>query len=254
MRIAVVIASRNSVGTLKNALESVNAQTFAATEVWVIDDASSDDTQGFLTHYKIQNPRLNSEHLESSRGPGGARNKILSRLNADWILPLDADDRLIPSALASFASCAEHHQADVYYGHIVEIKGNLRTCVSYPQIQPGTRGIRTLLSRPRIPFKHSACLIRLSALSALSGYDESLEMKSDVDLMLRMLASHRVFKAVHEPVLEHFIHPLQMSIKRFRGIASYYSIIRRLEMPFIQKLSCLIQRIFWECVKALVRR
>ena len=46
-----------------------------------------------------------------------------------------------------------------------------------------------VLTRPRVPFKHSGMTIRRELLLALGGYDESLPIKVDVELILRALAA-----------------------------------------------------------------
>jgi glycosyltransferase involved in cell wall biosynthesis len=222
----------------------VESQSLPAREIWVVDDDSSDQTRELVP------PHVNYLRTETQCGPAAARNRVIDKISADWMLPLDADDRLAPGALESFASHAAS-RADCLRGNIWEVQANRRKLIRYPTIPSSYDGIDFILRRPRIPFKHSACLFRVSTLRALGGYDESLPLKIDVDLIVRLLARGGTLEAVPEAVLEHFVHERQMSRQRIRGLRCYSRIIGKLEETRFVKARQFARRGLWEMSKAL---
>ena len=94
--IAVVIPCHDDGGTLEEAVDSVLAQDVPA-EIIVVDDGSSDPaTHAALERVAAAGVRVLRQH---NRGPGPARMAGLRATRAEYALPLDADDRLLPGAL-----------------------------------------------------------------------------------------------------------------------------------------------------------
>jgi glycosyltransferase involved in cell wall biosynthesis len=94
--ISVVIPCYNQAHFLGEAIESVLRQQNVDFEVLVVDDGSTDDTSCVARRYSdvrlIQQPRMKLS---------GARNTGLRHARGRYIVFLDADDRLLPGALAA---------------------------------------------------------------------------------------------------------------------------------------------------------
>ena len=95
--IAVVIPCHDDGATLEEAVGSVRAQDVPA-EIIVVDDGSSDagDRRRRSTRVAAAGARV---LRQDNRGPGPARMAGLRATGAEYALPLDADDRLLPGAL-----------------------------------------------------------------------------------------------------------------------------------------------------------
>ncbi len=89
---SVVIAVYNGEKFIQESIESALKQTHAIHEIIVIDDGSNDGTATVLKQYK-NNP-LVSVHSQKNRGQGAARNVAIARVSSDYVLFLDADDKL----------------------------------------------------------------------------------------------------------------------------------------------------------------
>jgi glycosyltransferase involved in cell wall biosynthesis len=101
MLITVVIATRNRRALLSEAISTVLEQTLQDWELLVVDDASTDGTLDYLAG--LQDPRIRvlqqGKHSERS----AARNRGLSEARGEFILFLDDDDLLRPTALANLS-------------------------------------------------------------------------------------------------------------------------------------------------------
>ena len=90
-RITVIIAVRNGAATLQRALDSVFEQTYADTELIVMDGASTDATPAIVERNAA---RIGYWVSEPDTGIYDAWNKALGHVTGDWICFLGADDRL----------------------------------------------------------------------------------------------------------------------------------------------------------------
>ena len=93
--VTVVIPCFNYSQYLERAIRSVQAQQDASFEILVVDDGSTDDSAAIAERVGvrlIQQPNL---------GLGAARNSGLAAANGEFVVFLDADDELLPDALAS---------------------------------------------------------------------------------------------------------------------------------------------------------
>jgi glycosyltransferase involved in cell wall biosynthesis len=84
---------------LGEALASVFQQTLPAAQVVVVDDGSTDPETIEALEAAERDGRASVIRLPENRGPSAARNRGLRELQTSYVLPLDADDMLLPDAL-----------------------------------------------------------------------------------------------------------------------------------------------------------
>lgn len=100
---AVVIPTHNRAKLVVRAIDSIWRQTVYPSEVIVVDDASTDNTE----HVVRAQPGVRYIRLTKNGGPGGARNAGLLASNATYVIMLDDDDELRSDALATVLSSLE---------------------------------------------------------------------------------------------------------------------------------------------------
>jgi glycosyltransferase involved in cell wall biosynthesis len=109
-KIAVIIPCHDDGATLEEAVGSVRAQDLPA-EVIVVDDGSTDPgTAAALQRVAAGGARV---LRQANRGPAAARMAGLHATTAEYALPLDADDRLLPGALRRLRDVLERRPAAV---------------------------------------------------------------------------------------------------------------------------------------------
>lgn len=116
-KISVVVPVFNYGSFLPAALQSIVQQNDSELEIVVIDDGSSDDTAAVAKQWVAGYPALVRYYRQSNRGPGAARNNGAQRCAGDYLLFLDADDRMLPGALLKFRrAIATYPDANLIYG------------------------------------------------------------------------------------------------------------------------------------------
>jgi glycosyltransferase involved in cell wall biosynthesis len=98
---------------LEECIGSIKAQTLAPTQVVVVDDGSEDlETLEALERLE-RDPELKVLRQAVNAGPSAARNRALAELETSYVLPLDADDQLLPGALEQMVAQLEAAPEDV---------------------------------------------------------------------------------------------------------------------------------------------
>ena len=105
MTISVLIPAWNAAGTLTDCLHSV---ADAGVEVIVVDDGSTDGTasvvEGFPEVILVRQP---------NRGVSAARNAALMQAQGEYVVFLDADDRLMEGALSRLSAALDSGTPDI---------------------------------------------------------------------------------------------------------------------------------------------
>jgi len=102
-RVSVLMPTYRQAHFIQRALESLLAQTLAAWELIVVDDASPDDTRDRLAPY-LSDPRILYHRLDANGGLGAALNAALQRAEAPLVAYLPSDDVLYPDHLAGLVA------------------------------------------------------------------------------------------------------------------------------------------------------
>lgn len=114
-------------------IDSIRAQTLEPSRVVIVDDGSDDlETIDALDRLE-RDDDVTVLRLGENRGPSTARNRALRELETSYVLPLDADDKLLPDALERMVLQLEACPPDVgfVYPHAQHF-GNRRDFVVSP--------------------------------------------------------------------------------------------------------------------------
>jgi glycosyltransferase involved in cell wall biosynthesis len=94
-KVSIVIACHNYGRYVGEAIGSALVQTYRNSEVIVLDDGSTDNTPEVLAKYALRATIVRHDNV----GVAVTRNRGIAMSDAEFILPLDADDRLDPRYL-----------------------------------------------------------------------------------------------------------------------------------------------------------
>ena len=125
--VSTVIPVFNRAQMLREAVESVLAQTWRPIEIIISDDGSSDETPDVAAELAAANPGIVLIVRNPNQGPGPAREagRVLAR--GEFIQYLDSDDRLLPEKFErQVASLRQRPECEIAYGYtrLVDEEGN----------------------------------------------------------------------------------------------------------------------------------
>jgi glycosyltransferase involved in cell wall biosynthesis len=98
VNVSIIVAAYNAEATLPETIASIEGQTHPGWEAIVVDDGSTDGTRTVAEAAATRDSRIRAVS-QSNGGEGAARNAGLSGASYDWLLFLDADDRIAPTHL-----------------------------------------------------------------------------------------------------------------------------------------------------------
>lgn len=228
--VAVVVNTYNQAHYLGDAIQSVLDQSRPADEILVIDDGSSDDPEHVLQAYPdIRYIRQQNQGLAASRNTG------LAATTAEMIVFLDADDRLLPAALATGLACHQQTPGCGFaYGSYRNIANNGQFLSPALYIEAGEHPYLDLLGGNTIGM-HAAVMYRREALIRHGGFDARLRRCEDYDLYLKIARNEKI--ASHsDTIAEYRRHDANMSHDH-RGMLAAVLLVLDRQKPHIRPAS-----------------
>jgi GT2 family glycosyltransferase len=207
---SVFVPARNDARWLPGAIASVLAQTHPDWELVIGDNASTDDTR---TAAASADPRVRSVHWAEGVDMNASFNRTAAECRAPWIVPIGADDRLLPDALATFAQALRTSPAPsmVVAECLRQDPDGRPAAATWRFYQALTRieagdydaraWIEVLTRDGQPPWNLGSVAFAKDAVLAAGGFfDPDAGAASDIELIMR-LAAVRPVRYVRRPVL-----------------------------------------------------
>jgi glycosyltransferase involved in cell wall biosynthesis len=238
--VAVVVATHNRSERLRRLLEALERQTANGFEVVIVDDGSTDDTQGILRDWEAANRlHLRSLRLERSAGPATARNAGWRASDAELIAFTDDDCEPAPGWIEAGVEGLESDPTAFVQGPTAPPPDELANFGSFSH----TIEVRGL--DPAFPTCNM--FYRRDLLERVGGFDESFPGAGgeDCDLAWRAKAAgaHAVFApdaVMHHPVVD------LGAIGKLRRAASWTSAMAAYARHDELRRTSFIHGIFWK--------
>ncbi len=203
--ISVIVPVYNYADFVGEALQSVAAQTMEVLDLVVVDDASPDDSLDIVRSWLLAHGgRFNRvtvlRHVENA-GLGFARNSGFAAAESRFVLPLDADNRLRPTACATLLEALHESGAAFAYPAIAQfgLKGEVFGGEAYStlRLQCGN-------------YIDAMALVRKSAWAAAGGYDHVQYGWEDYDFWCRLAERGHFGQAVPDVLADYRVHAASM--------------------------------------------
>lgn len=196
--VSIVITCYNQASFLADAIRSAMGQDVenAVIEIVVVDDGSTDETRSVAGAFPVR------YIYQSNQGLAAARNTGFAASTGRFVCFLDADDTLLPRAIAPGLRAFEQYpQCAFVYGDFCDVDAH-GVALSAPR-GPRVTGehYRALLQGNFIGM-HATVLYRRAALQAVGGFDEGLKRCEDYELYLRITLAFPVHE--HSGLIAHY--------------------------------------------------
>jgi len=203
--VSVIIPCFCQAHLLGEAIESVLAQSYPHFEIVVVDDGSPDDPLQVVKRYS------SVRYLrQKNQGVACARNSGIQTSTGEYLVFLDADDRLLPNHLrTNLKAFQEHPGAGLVCGDYrwfgAEGTWHVHDC------QPSPDHYATLLRRNFIGPPHVVMFTR-QIIQKVGGFRQDMVAGEDLELFLRIARTYPIY-CHHEVIAEYRRHENQASQK-----------------------------------------
>ncbi|MEV4659305.1 glycosyltransferase [Micromonospora sp. NPDC049301] len=238
--ISVCIAVRDRPELLVKSIQSVLTGSFDDFELIVVDDGSAVPVRDGLAEAGLLADRRIRLVRQQPTGISAARNAALRIARGRVVTVLDSDDELAPDGLARMHDFLTRTGARWVYTDYEEIVGDSVKVIRLPSYPDPRRMLRSVLTRPRLPFKHSGMTMDRSLLLELGGYDEQMSIKVDVELVLRALSNGVHLQRLDEPIVRFQRHSGSISRRRLAGLVAWRKMIKMYSRPRVPGLALCI--------------
>lgn len=159
--VSVVMPAYNAAKYLREAIDSILAQTYTDFEFIIINDGSTDDTRAIIQSY--DDPRIVYLENETNSGICVTLNKGLDAARGRYIARMDADDISLPERLAAQVAYMDAHPEVGVAGSDIVVFGEDFAPYTFKQLHTPEDCMAGLLFNTC--FAHPAVMIRKSVIS-----------------------------------------------------------------------------------------
>ena len=224
--VSIVIPCYRQAHFLGQAIESALSQSYPHVQVIVVNDGSPDEVRAVAAQYPVQ-------YIEQENaGLAAARNTGLASCRGEFVVFLDADDRLLPDGVRqNVARLVEDPSLGFVVGASRYIARDGTRLPTGQPVWPHGDVYSELLRRNRIRMP-AMVMFRRSVLSEIGGFDSSVDACADYDMYLRV--SRRFAVAFHDGlVAEYRRHGENMSLDPARMLLEMTCVLNR-QRPLVR--------------------
>lgn len=188
--VAICIPTFNQAQYLQASVGSACQQTYSNIEVWVSDDASTDETPHVMAQLCQHFPQVHYYRQPQNVGIVGNNNWLLSQPQTDFIIRLDSDDLLMPNYVEQLVNLLQRYpEAGYAHAAVQEIDENgekqgIRQLARTEEFRNAEKELRAAVSGFRMAA--NIAMFRASALRQLNFYEGRPEYTEDYDLIVRI--------------------------------------------------------------------
>ena len=195
---SVIIPAYNYGRFVGRAIESALQQGGDDFEVLIVDDGSTDDTRAVVARYE---DRVSYFH-HTNRGQSATRNRGIDLAHGRYLIFLDADDKLLPHALAHLRREVQAHpEVGMVFGQHFAVceQGSRVSGKLHPEMGPPMENFRDFLDR-KFGICNGTAAVRRDVFDVIR-FPEHIRNGEDLPVFAATLL-HFPCRSVNETLLE----------------------------------------------------
>lgn len=234
-KVSIIMGIYNCASTLREAIDSILAQTFADWQLVMCDDGSHDNTYNIAAQYQSEySQKIILLQNKKNMGLNYTLNRCLEIATGEYIARMDGDDISLPNRFEKEVAFLDSHSE--------------YAIVSTPMIyfdRDGDWGKGRAIEIPKLsdfvfhaPFHcHAPCMIRKDAFLAVGGYtvDKRLLRYEDCNLWYKLYSAGYKGYNLQEPLYkmrdDRDAYHRRTSSSRMRAVYVQWTGFRMIHMP-----------------------
>jgi len=188
--VSVITAAYNAAPFIEATLRSALDQTLRDLELIVIDDGSKDATAEVVARLASEDSRVRLIS-QTNRGLAATRNRGVLEARGALIAFLDHDDLWHPEKLALQAAALDADPAAAVASCYSALLDEQHRCTGWRYGGDANGDVYAEMLEWDMVSGGSVALVRREALDAVGPFDESLPMRSDWDMWIRLARRYR---------------------------------------------------------------
>lgn len=220
-KVSVIMPVYNGEEFLREAIDSILAQSFSDFEFIIVNDGSTDTSESIIRSYN--DPQIVYIENEKNEGVIFSLNKAIDAAQGEFIARMDADDIAIPERLEKQVEYLITHPDVSIVASTVQLideKGH-----QLKDWQEDINHISSTAIKRYLPINN--CIAHPSIMGRAElfrkyKYQRNQKFSEDYDLWLRLLSDKKKIEKIGEPLLYHRI--LQTSVTRSKKVNVFYRI------------------------------
>lgn len=194
--IGVVIPCYNYANHVSEAIESSLNQSLKPDRIIVINDGSSDNSLEVINKYKDKVEIID----QKNQGVIATKNRGLKEIGTDWVIFLDADDKLHKDYIKKLYSAARAYNSQVVYCGMRMVGHENNIFESRPY---------TLHSLRKGNYINNSALMKRDLLLGIGGYNQEMDFGyEDWELYLSLAEKGAKFLHISSPLLYYRRHEI----------------------------------------------
>lgn len=187
--VAICIPTYNRADYIGEALRSALGQDYRPIEIWISDDASTDNTDAVVKQFLNGPTPVHYYKQPANCGIGKNNNWLLSQPTTEYIARLDSDDLLEPGYVSSLVKLLQAHPTAGYAHsavHEIDRSGRItreRRLFRSQVFEDAASALRGAVCGYRV--SANMCMFRARALRE-AGYYRAMDFAEDYDLSVRL--------------------------------------------------------------------
>jgi len=232
--VSVIMPAYNAEKYIAEAIKSVVSQSYRTFELVVVDDGSTDRTRQIVASFADERIKY---IRKKNGGASSARNRGIEESKGDFLITLDADDKMTPEYIAAhMRHFAKYQDADMMYcdQRLIDEEGNFINEIRQFEYQNRCHLIRDMFRCGYSVILPLGCFKR-SMIEKIGYYDETLLVGEDYDLMRRFILHNCTAIHLPETLYVRRMQPQSLSRTNTQAkAASHFTAVRR----WLETFSC----------------
>ncbi len=203
--VSVVMPVFNGAQYLKDAIYSIQQQTYSHWELIVVDDGSKDETKNILHSLAQYDQRMRLYGHDSNRGLPASLNTGLQHARGEWIARMDSDDLAAPERFETqidFLIKNPEYGLAGSQGWLIDERGGKQQESKFPTEH---QACIDAIVKGESPFFHSSWMLTYRCFEKVGFYNSWLFSGEDKDYWLRVSEQCKVGN-LNQNLLQYRIH------------------------------------------------